>query len=363
MTGREAFPLPITLEEIDREWLTAALRVQAPGVTVERFEIVDVNHGTCTKVRIRLDMDEAGRAAGIPSSVILKGGFEPHSRNLSYMHEREGRWYRDVLPELGLRAPTSYFADVDEERLQTVIIMEDLVASGVKFCNPLVPQSFEQVQRRLSSLAAYHAKTWNSPDLEPTGRWGWFPDEMILFRTHFDSWGYFEPDTWKRFAELPRGAASSVQFLDPAWVNAARERVGRATADLPRCLVHADTHLGNLYEDVDGTPGFFDSGPLKAPACHEISYHITCALDPADRRRWDRALVQHYLDELARNGVDAPGFDETMYHFSLFLVFGFLIFLVNESHYQPEAINTAYTARFSAAMLDHRTRELIDALP
>ena len=34
---------------------------------------------------------------------------------------------------------------------------------------------------------------------------------------------------------------------------------------------------------------------------------------------------------------------------------GYIIFLVNESHFQAEAINTAYTARFSAAMLDHDT--------
>ena len=36
--------------------------------------------------------------------------------------------------------------------------------------------------------------------------------------------------------------------------------------------------------------------------------------------------------------------------------------MVNESFYQPESINTAYTARFSAAMIDHNTLDMIDAL-
>ena len=52
---RTVNPLPMAVEEIDRDWLTAALRTRAPDVTVSGFDIVDVNRGTSTKVRIRLD--------------------------------------------------------------------------------------------------------------------------------------------------------------------------------------------------------------------------------------------------------------------------------------------------------------------
>jgi hypothetical protein len=363
MKEREVLPLPIKIEEIDREWLTAALRTRAPGATVEHFEIVNVDHGTCTMVRIKLEMDEVGRAAGIPSLVILKGGFEPHSRSMFFEHDRESRWYRDVLPVLELRAPAAYFADVDEERLQGIVIMDDLVARGVRFCDPLVPEGFEQARRCLSSLAAYHAKSWNSPDLEPGGRWDWLDDERDGILPYFEGWGYFEPDNFQRFATSPRGAACSVKFLDVEWVHSSIRKLARVAEDLPRCIVHSDPHLGNLYEDIDGTPGFFDSRPMKMVPYRDMIYYITCALDPADRRRWDGALVQHYLDELARNGVVAPGFDEMMFYFSIFLVHGFLIFLENPSHYQPEAVNTAFAARFSAAMIDHRTREMLETIP
>jgi hypothetical protein len=123
--------------------------------------------------------------------------------------------------------------------------------------------------------------------------------------------------------------------------------------------VHGDTHLGNLYEDPDGTPGFFDSQPHKAPSMVEVTYHLTCALDMADRRIWERELVAHYLAELARCGVDVPRLDDAMRQFGMFLAYGYMIFLVNESQYQPEAVNTAYTARFSTAMLDHGTKDLL----
>ena len=353
-----ARPLPMTLEEITPAWLTTALRIKQPGVTVRDARILDVNHGTCTKVRMQLDVDDAGRAAGIPERVMLKGGFETHSREMGHMHEDEARGYRDVYPHVELPTPACYFADYDPELRQAVIVMEDLVVRGVTFCHPLKPQTFEAVARRLTALARFHAQTWNSPEFEAGGRWAWgakpIPGPYFLH--------YLQPEQWRRFVALPRGAAASVRFHDREWMSEAMYRLGRLSERRPQAMLHGDTHLGNLYVDADGAPGFFDGLPSRGTPMREISYHVTGALDTADRRRWEGALLQHYLDELVRNGVAAPSFDETLHDYGCFLAIGYLIFLINESHYQPEAINTAYVARFSAAMLDHDTAGLIRAL-
>ena len=61
LDNRGPFPLPTELSGITPAWLDAALKVKNPGVGVRDAEIVDVNHGTCTKVRVRLDMDAGGR--------------------------------------------------------------------------------------------------------------------------------------------------------------------------------------------------------------------------------------------------------------------------------------------------------------
>ena len=44
-----------------------------------------------------------------------------------------------------------------------------------------------------------------------------------------------------------------------------------------------------------------------------------------------------------------------MYQYGVFLAFGYAIFIINEAQFQTEANNTAYTARFGQAMLDHDT--------
>lgn len=356
-----ARPLPLTLEEIDHAWLEQALRRHAPEAKLNGFEILEVNHGTCTKVRIALDLDEKGKAAGIPERVMLKGGFEDHSRGMHYMHSFEVHAYADVLPVLGLPSPAAYFAEFDEARRQGIVIMEDLTLRGVEFCHPLVPNTVEQVSRRLVELARFHARTWDSAELEPGGQWGFLG--VCIPETGGHMRQFLEPEIWQRFVDMPRGRAVSTYFHDRDWMAAALDKLHVLGQRLPHALLHGDTHLGNLYREKDGTPGFFDSLPHRWPGIQEVSYHMAGALDPIDRRASERGLVELYLTELARHGVTPPSLDEAMQHYAAFLAFGYCIFLVNDSLFQPEAINTAYTARFGAAMMDNDTLGVLDRLP
>jgi len=332
-------------------------------VTVRDSRVLDINHGTCTKIRIHLDMDEAGKAACIPERVILKGGFEPHSRVMHLMHLQEVHAYADVRPHSPLRFPACFFAQYSEADRQGIVIMDDLVARGVTFLHPQRPETPEAVARRLTRIAQHHAMTWGRiapfhPHVPAGERFDWLTS--VFDSEYFDS--VLTPEIWQGFVNSARGAAASVCFHDLGWMKRAVDAMGRFGRTLPNVLVHGDTHLGNLYVDIDGEPGFFDSLPHAAPAMYEVSYHITGALDVPVRRAHERALVDHYRQELIRCGVEPPPLDEMMHHFGVYLANGYAIFLVNASEFQPEAINTAYTARFSSAMLDHDTIGLIAAL-
>ena len=359
MASETPYPLPTEIAGLTTDWLNAALRTRNPEVTVLDSAVIDINHGTCTKIRIGLEMDAAGKAAGIPDRVILKGGFETHSRLMHYMHGEEVHAYADVAPHSPMRFPACFFAGYDPDARQGIVIMEDLVARGVEFLHPQRPQQPEQVAQRLTRLARHHAARWNSPEFAPGGQFAWANHvaDAVYFPT------VLVPDIWKSFVDSARGAAASVCFHDLDWMIEAVAKFGRFAKTLPTTLIHGDTHLGNLYIDTDGEPGFFDSLPHLAPAMYEISYHVTGALDVPVRRKHERELVEHYRQELIRCGVEAPSLDDFMHQFGVFLANGYAIFLVNASEFQPEAINTAYTARFSSAMLDHDTIGLIGALP
>lgn len=361
MATKNKLSLPVELDGITPEWLEAALSGSAPGIRVRSFEMVDFMRTTCTKIRLKLELENNPPETPIPQSVILKGGFEPHSRKMWGMHKNEALSYATLMPQLGLRVPTPYFAAWDEENLQGIVIMEDLVARGVEFCSPLAPYSFDHVAKRLKALAHFHAQTWDSPEIRPGGRWDWLHDMPANWHHYFDQ--YLEPEVWGHYVRSPRGAAVSTTFHDRDWMHDSLNRMAALARTLPYCAHHGDTHLGNQYVDVDGEPGFFDCIACAAPGMMEVSYHMGCALDTATRRKYEGALIQSYLDELRDNGVEPPSFDEAMHQYAVFLAYGYAIFIINEAVFQTEANNTAYTARFSQAMLDHDTKSKLAAIP
>ena len=353
MAAANLMALPVEIGGITRDWLEAALSGYAPGVRVNSFEMVDFINTTCTKIRLSLDLENNRDDAPIPRTVILKGGFEAHSRKMWPMHKNEALSYATLMPQLGLRVPQPYFAHWDEQALQGIVIMEDLVARGVTFCSPLVPHTFEHTLKRVKALARFHAQTWDSPEIRPGGRWDWVADMPANWNLYFHP--YFEPDSWDHYIRSARGAAASVKFHDREWMLDALDRMAALARTLPYCANHGDTHIGNQYVDIDGEPGFFDCIACAAPGILEIAYHLGCALDLADRRAWEGALIQAYLEELRAHGVEPPSFEAAMHQYGAFLAFGYAIFIINEAVFQTEANNTAYTARFSQAMLDNDT--------
>src|SRR5207237_7024679 len=90
--------LPLAVAGITAKWLTEALSIRHPQVEVTRAEIVDVDHGTSTRIRVRVAYNRSGEDAALPPTLIVKGAFEAHSAPMQAMYEREARFYRDVQP-------------------------------------------------------------------------------------------------------------------------------------------------------------------------------------------------------------------------------------------------------------------------
>lgn len=352
----DALPLPLETSQITSSWLTAALRQKMPGIDVTSAEVVDVELGTSTKIRVRLSATGEG-SEKLPETIMIKGGFEEHSPSMKAMYVNEVRFYADIQPYVPMKSPACYFAGSDPESHQSIVIMEDLRRDGVIFCSALKPQSFDEIALRIDAMAAYHAATWQSPEFEEGGRWS-------DIYSRFETWGleymqrYLVPDVWRHYMASPRGAATSILFHDRDWMDHALKRIGQIQHEQPVCLIHGDTHLGNLYIE-NGEPGFFDAQVARTAWHHEISYHIICAADLADRAKWERPLLERYLAGLAENGVDAPDFDAAWLDYRRSITWGLFIFLTNETRFQTESINTAYAARFSQAALDHDLKNLL----
>jgi hypothetical protein len=350
--------LPLCVEEIDPAWLTSALRAGGHDAEVRSARILGKIAGTSTKFRIGLDYDEAGRSLGLPPTMILKGGFDTHSPAMSEMFRQEARFYEQVAPHVALNVPTVFFAGADPESWQAVILMEDLNARNVHFCRAQEPFDYAHIKWRLEMLAGLHAQTWDSPDIKPGGRWAWLPTRFDGYARSYNA-HYLQPEIWQSYIESPRGAAISQRLHDNGWMRHALDRLAALEAAEPTCMIHGDTHPGNLYVDADGTPGFLDTIATRACWWLEVGYHIVAACDIADRRNWEAGLLSVYLAALAAQGVTPPDFDLAWLRYRQSIAYGLFIFLINETKFQTEATNTACTARYGMAAIEHDTIGLL----
>jgi len=339
--------LPQSLADITPEWLTDLLAKDAPGLVVDSLSIVDVQHGACTKVRLSARTNRND----FPSSLMMKVGFEPHSTAMRGMHVNEYHAYADLLPTVDFNAPKCFGAAKDEDG-RALVVLEDLCLRDVEFLTLQSPIGFDLAKRFLEGLARLHARWWNAPDLN--SRFAWAPD------THKESVAHYfhlldTPEEFQRYATAPRGAAMPKILLDPKRIHAAHVAMTAAhrSENMAMVVNHGDMHLGNLYLDADGTPGFLDMQPRRGAWSIDVSYFLIAGLDLVDRRRWEGALLQHYLNCLAQLGVDPPSFDAAWAAYRRDIIWGLLIWMLNSSKFQTEANNTAAAARFGMAMLDH----------
>jgi hypothetical protein len=352
---RAAIPLaiPKTIDGVDARWLTEALSVTDPGLVVESATVLKSLGGACTKLRVEV---KANRPE-LPQTVIVKGCFEPHTHRMLRMQMLEANVYARVVPKLsGIQTVRTYFAQADEGQ-GAALILEDLDLRGARCLRALQPiTDFELASRFVAALARLHSQWWNSSELGPKGMFTWVPSlsgpgpgraEGVL------SDAEQRADIYSR----PRGAATPLALHDAEQLLRAFETQKSSVDTEPLVLAHGDPHLSNLFVDAQGGAGLLDWTCLRAPWAHDLTYFIAGCLDIVDRRRWEAALIAHYLVQLDLCGVRAPSFDEAWLAYRRWHLWGLMIWLTNSTDYHTESQITAMTARYATAVLDH------DSLP
>jgi hypothetical protein len=352
-----AAPLPLQAEALTAAWFTSVLGPAHPGTVVESAQVVDIITGTSTKIRVALQCNEAGRAHGLPTTVIVKGGFEAHSVHLGFMYAAEMRFYRDLLPRMPMNAPRCWFAASDPGSHQSVVVMEDLAPRGVRFCRVQQAHSYAEAEAFLAAMARWHAAWWDHPALADDGELGWVGQTFDEFGWLYAN-RYLHPPVWEQSMQAPRGQAVATVLRDGERMRSALRALEASRAAALRTLVHGDSHPGNLYIEREGRPGFLDAQVRRAPWVQDVAYHLAASLDLLDRPQWEEALLAHYLRCLATCGVaNPPSFQQAWDAYRDELVYGLFIFLINETAFQTEATNTACAARFGAAVAQHRSME------
>jgi hypothetical protein len=347
-------PLPLSLSEITPEWLSAALSAEHPGVEVTSAQIDNVIHGTASKALLRVAYNDVGRDAGLPPTLCVKGGFREALRKRVWGGLMlEARFYSTIARQLTINIPHCYFAAIDEDSRQAVVLLEDLSARRVQFTGAEPPLEPDAVAAMLTLQARLHAQWWDRPDLDQFDGW---QDPMRIYMR----W-QLRPARWTKSLGMRQGAHVPSELRDRDTVEAALERLWAADDAQPQTLIHGDPHPGNMYFEADGAPGLLDwQCAMRGSWAHDVTYSIICSLDVDDRRANERALLAHYLNCLAGAGGQPPDPDRAWLEYRRHILHGFAMTTPSALDQASEDTTTTMARRCQLAAADH---DVLTTLP
>jgi len=360
--------VPVTMDDITPEWLTAALRAggKAGDCTVTAIEKVTIGQGVGILGELaRLTPAYSSGGSTAPKTLIAKiPTADPGGRGIAEMlgfYEKEVRFYDEVGDRIGVRTAHSYFTGRDPENVRYVILMEDL--GGLQLGDQVAGASAEECLVLMHQMAKLHARWWGSPDLE-TLEWLPYGNAPMLKLSALAYAQSLEPAV-EKFGDRMTGAQIEMAGKFLPRMNPIQDNFAAA----PVTLCHGDLRLDNVFW---GSPD--NSSPvtlvdwqiaIKARGPYDIGYFMSQSVDPAIRAANEESLVREYHRALAANGVQDYTFDRcwddyriaTMYCLAYPLISAGSIDVANE---RGAALVSKMLYRSLSAITDLKAYEVLD---
>ena len=335
--------------------LRDAMASEVPGAEITRLRIEDTDRGTTDRARLKLEWNEAGRKAGLPTSVFAKG---TPSRSGSRIivsafgcHTYESRFYHQIwksIPDLVVRPYVSRAGQGG----RFVIAMEDMVGCGnvqTYTCADEAPLS--HVEAVIDLLAKIHGCFWDSPRFETDLSWlkTYAQRPGYPFMRRFFKWSE------KRFMAQDREVPAPVRKLTRQYVENQPAFVRIWEAMTPT-LCHGDCHLGNTFSLPDGRAVIYDWQVFhKMNGLRDFAYFLMHSVTTDMRRKHERTLLERYLDGLKQAGVkNPPRFDDAWEAYRLLTIDGWIaiVFTLAVGGMQPDEWMEVTAVRAIHTMLD-----------
>ncbi len=332
-------PIPSTLDAfLDCEWLGGVLDDVDDGERIVAIEEVDSSKTLAQKVRFRAIIEDADgrrrtRAYCVKAHLDGSPGVDLFS---------EARFYGELAPLLDVRTPRGYYTAIDEPTAQAMIIMDDVVDMGGQFLSAHQPYSLHTTRDSLAQLALLHASTWSGAR---TAHLEWLSPRIHGMTE------YFQGELLQSLLDDGRGSDIAPELRD---ADNLVEAVRRTADHEITCVIHGDTHSGNVYLDREGRASWLDWQVVqRGNWATDVSYHLATVLDVESRRAYEADLLRHYLQELESHGTMAPGWDEAWEQYTLSFSYGYFLWVI--TRISSRAVVLIHIPRLAAALTDHDT--------
>lgn len=354
--------MPTSTSTIDAAWLTDALRAggtidDRTTVTAVRTSNMGAGIGFMGEVG-RLEVTYAGGSG--PATVIAKIPTQDTTvRGLlgpARVFEREARFYLDVAPMLDV-VPRAHGVVADFERDDYVLLLQDL--GHLRVGDQSVGVNAAEAHAAVRALARFHARFWQSSDLDAIG---WMPrinDEGMKIGSEI--YRASLPGFLQVFAHaidddmvpiMERFADNVHQLLD-------------RFAAMPTTIVHFDYRLDNLFFGPGDEVWMIDfQACSKGGGAFDLGYFISQSVPVPVREAEEAALLRSYHDELVNRGVKDYSFDRLTDDYRVGVLYGWIIPVyavgtLDSSSERAMALWTEVIKRAQSAMRHHHVHDLM----
>lgn len=337
-----------TVEQIEAQWLTAALQHHGFDATVRDVTSEPVGTGQMGSCfRLRIDY-----AAGDgPQRLIAKlPAADPNIRAAGSLGYRcETSFYREFAHLIKARVPQCFLSVTDEANNGFTLLLEDLAPAQAG--DQIAGCSIEEARAAAVNVAGLHAPTWNAPSVRELD-WA-IPDLTAM--PEFT--GELMANATKQFLErytVDRDTAAVLQrYSDEfiAWATGRRE---------PYSVVHGDYRLDNLLfsapDAVDPVIAVDWQVVSSGLPLRDVTLLVATGLSTPDRRAGERGIVDAYHHRLVELGV--TGYDSekcwddyryALFHAPFITVLGALVAQPTE---RGDRMFTVMAQRSAAAIAD-----------
>ena len=296
---------PATFNKLLRDHGTDA----AGGAQVTSVELLDIKSisSNCNNSVVRVE--QGATTSSLPPTLFVKlPSTQLWTRlfcNVLGIWRNECHFYRHAASRVPFRVPQPYV--VADRGSRFVLVLEDLNAGDdlQLFTNPdmIAGASIERAKSCLSAFAALHAEFHGlaaderaailAPELHPFASRTARALSPILGHASIGPCHRKAPELFpKDMVDLHKRAVSKWDALMDYWF---RE---------PLTLIHGDSHLGNFFVTGDQM-GMLDwQGTQWAKGIRDVQYFLIYSLREDVLAANERALIAHYVAELARHGVN-----------------------------------------------------------
>jgi hypothetical protein len=317
----------ISAEALTPEWLNGALSPLFADTRVRSVDCAAVGTGQMSDC-VRLTPTYDGPTAAPRSMVAKLPAADPTSRATAAAlrnYEIEVSFYRQLAPQLPVRAPRCYHAHLDPSGTDFVLLLEDVAPA--RQGDQLAGCTVDQAAVAVEELPRLHAPRWGDPSLAGLDWLHRDQEEAVAFTSQLVA-GLFAGFCDRYAARIDPDIMALGERLMARLPSYLGDRRG------PWTIAHGDFRLDNLLFGTD------DGGPpivvvdwqtvTHGPGIGDLSYFIGAGLVPETRRAQEDELVRAYHGALRAAGVEGLGWNECWNQYRRY-TFGGLIMAVAAS--------------------------------